>query len=53
VKSGMARPAAQRWFIHHVGSAASAQFLEDARDQRLTRTLLQPEALFHKSVLDT
>jgi 4,5-dihydroxyphthalate decarboxylase len=30
-----------------------AQFLEDAHDQRLTRMLLQPEALFHKSVLDT
>lgn len=30
-----------------------AQFLEDAHDQRLTKTLLQPEALFHKSLLDT
>jgi 4,5-dihydroxyphthalate decarboxylase len=30
-----------------------AQFLEDAHDQRLTRTLLAPEALFHSSVLDT
>jgi hypothetical protein len=30
-----------------------AQFLEDAHDQRLTRTLLQPEALFHPSLLDT
>jgi len=30
-----------------------AQFLEDAHDQRLTGTLLQPEALFHESLLDT
>ena len=30
-----------------------AQFLEDAHDQRLTKTLLEPEALFHKSLLDT
>jgi 4,5-dihydroxyphthalate decarboxylase len=30
-----------------------AQFLEDAHDQRLTKTLLQPEALFHESLLNT
>ena len=30
-----------------------AQFLEDAHDQRLTPTLLQPEALFHASLLET
>ncbi len=30
-----------------------AQFLEDAHDQRLTRTLLAPEALFDQSLLDT
>jgi 4,5-dihydroxyphthalate decarboxylase len=30
-----------------------AQFLEDAHDQRLTRSLLPPEALFHASLLDT
>lgn len=29
------------------------QFLEDANDQRLTKSLLQPEALFHPSVRDT
>jgi 4,5-dihydroxyphthalate decarboxylase len=30
-----------------------AQFLEDAHDQRLTKSLLEPESLFHASVLDT
>jgi 4,5-dihydroxyphthalate decarboxylase len=30
-----------------------AQFLEDAHDQRLTKTLLQPEVLFHESLLNT
>ena len=30
-----------------------AQFLEDAHDQRLTKTLLQPEALFHELLLNT
>jgi 4,5-dihydroxyphthalate decarboxylase len=30
-----------------------AQFLEDSHDQRLTKTLLQPEQLFHKSTLGT
>jgi 4,5-dihydroxyphthalate decarboxylase len=30
-----------------------AQFLEDAHDQRLTKELLQPEALFHESTWGT
>ena len=30
-----------------------AQFLEDSHDQRLTPELLQPEMLFHESVLDS
>ena len=30
-----------------------AQFLEDSHDQRLTKTLLPPESLFHPSLLDT
>jgi 4,5-dihydroxyphthalate decarboxylase len=30
-----------------------SQFLEDAHDQRLTKTLLQPETLFHPSLLET
>jgi 4,5-dihydroxyphthalate decarboxylase len=30
-----------------------AQFLEDSHDQKLTKSLLQPEILFHRSTWDT